>query len=269
VRRDFWGRKYDRTQQHVVLPSYFEVDRQYRVSVLDDLAGAAPRSSHEDFYIVMEEIFCQSIPLLQSVYGYCRQIRQEVRTWEGPEMLDDDPESESPLPGILANPCSLREQKLQVTTRVETYLVTESFASEWRLGGRSHEEIVATALFVVDCYADLNECHVEFKRAFHKRKAHYVEKTLGGAQGRPVHKDWQIESPLSFLHPPSSLPIKAHGSSVIATTVFKKLVRCPYFLPLALLPMSQTTLFAFLVLESYIYATEGDLIGSLVRHPSA
>jgi len=199
VTRDFWGRIYDITQQHIVLPSYFQIDQESRVSIMDDLADLSPRSNNEDFYRVLEDVFGRCVPFLESVYGYCRQIRQEVRTWEGSEMIEyeDHPQTleveTRPLPGMMSFPCSLRDQKLQVVTHVETYSVSGAFASKWRLGGRPHEEIVGTAVIIVECGA-LNACHVEFKRAFHKREAHYTERNLGGAQGRPVHKDRLIQT---------------------------------------------------------------------------
>lgn len=80
---------------------------------------------------------------------------------------------------------SLKERKLQVITKIVDYEIsdTKSYEGVWHVEGMSHEEIVATCVYVLDRDEDLEGGNILFKRAYHTNEVGFIAGHTG--QMRP------------------------------------------------------------------------------------
>lgn len=126
----------------------------------------APRDHpvNAPLYASLERLFEHCLPFIESVYSYIWSIRPNLRD-EG-----DDTDSYMQSVGRLAAEpyCHLRGQKLQVITKIVDYELQpdQIHSSVWHVEGMSHEEIILTALYIVDRDADIEGASIEFKRGF-------------------------------------------------------------------------------------------------------
>ena len=189
---DYWGREYEASAKYQWLPTYFDVDVDGTCSICDYINNLVPRSDHESLYVSLAQLFSHALPLLESVYGYCRVVKtyhlrshDDVPCWRRPE---PNPISEVPV--------SLRGQRLQVITKIVDYELApgQSYEGVWHVEGMSHEEIVATAIYFIDRDEDIVGGNILFKRAFHMEEADYVFSNVD--QIRPVELDSQVQKGL-------------------------------------------------------------------------
>jgi len=81
---------------------------------------------------------------------------------------------------------SFRGQKLQVITKIVDYEFDgnkSNYEGVWHVEGMSHEEIVATCVYVLERDEDIKGGDILFKRAFHKNELGYMTRRVG--QVRP------------------------------------------------------------------------------------
>jgi hypothetical protein len=91
---------------------------------------------------------------------------------------------------------SLRGQRLQVITKIVDYELDDnkSYEGVWHVEGMSHEEIVATAIYVLERDDDIIGGNILFKRAMHGTELVDIAERTG--QQRPEPQDNVIRSGL-------------------------------------------------------------------------
>jgi hypothetical protein len=109
---DFWGRKYEASCQYQWLPTYFDVGPDgTSCTICDYINNLVPRSQYNDLYQSLQELFSLALPLLESVYSYCRLVKRDhLHTWQP-----------VPPPQLEENAVSLSSQRLQVITKIFHY----------------------------------------------------------------------------------------------------------------------------------------------------
>eukprot|EP00980_Cylindrotheca_fusiformis_P013385 scaffold3410_cov141-Cylindrotheca_fusiformis.AAC.28 len=178
---DYWGRAYEASAKYQWLPTYFDIGVDGNCTICDYINNIVPRAKHEDLYASLGQLFSQALPLIESVYSYCRIVKeQHLRSAEGEVEYDN-----SPIEEIEEVPVSLRGKQVQVVTKIVDYELSpgQTYEGVWHVEGMSHEEIVATAIYFIDRDEEIEGGNILFKRAFHKREAQYIFSTVD--QGRP------------------------------------------------------------------------------------
>ncbi|MCA9712283.1 MAG: DUF4246 family protein, partial [Myxococcales bacterium] len=165
--RDRWGRPYERSK-YQWLPTPFAVDRQGGVRVLSYINNL-DRNVYPEVYDDLAELFGVMLPLFESVYGYAGSVAfhsEDVPEHELPEGRPRRKASKNP------SPISLRDRELQVITKIVEYRVgPEPFESVWHVEGMSHENILATGVYVLDRDPALEGGDLQFKRAYTREEA--------------------------------------------------------------------------------------------------
>jgi len=183
-RQDYWGRQYETSAKYQWLPTYFDIGMDGSCTICDYINNLVPRSMHEDLYTSLAQLFSHALPLLESVYSYCRVVKEHHLRDHEEEMEWHD----GPLEAIQEVPLSLRGQRLQVVTKIVDYEVSpgQSYEGVWHVEGMSHEEIVATAIYFIDRDKDITGGNILFKRAFHRQEANYIFSGIDQMRPREV-----------------------------------------------------------------------------------
>eukprot|EP00526_Cylindrotheca_closterium_P011461 CAMPEP_0113621420 /NCGR_PEP_ID=MMETSP0017_2-20120614/10946_1 /TAXON_ID=2856 /ORGANISM="Cylindrotheca closterium" /LENGTH=494 /DNA_ID=CAMNT_0000531165 /DNA_START=1 /DNA_END=1485 /DNA_ORIENTATION=- /assembly_acc=CAM_ASM_000147 len=189
---DYWGRKYEASAKYQWMPTYFDIAEDGSCAICDYINNLVPRSEHEDLYKSLAQLFSQALPLIESVYGYCRVVK------ENHIQLDDEDlgYSEKPVPPIGERAVSLRGRQVQVVTKIVDYEFEpgQTYEGVWHVEGMSHEEIVATAIYFIDRDEEIEGGDILFKRAFHKQEATFIFSSVN--QDRPRELDEKINEGL-------------------------------------------------------------------------
>jgi Protein of unknown function (DUF4246) len=164
---DLWGRPYERSK-YQWLPTPFAVDHNGGVKILSYINNL-DRNVYPEAYDDLAELFGVMLPLFESVYGYAKSVafhNEEVGEHELPEGSPRRKPSKSPAR------VSLRGRTLQVITKIVEYrLGTTPFESVWHVEGMSHENILATGVYVLDRDPALEGGELQFKRAYTQDEA--------------------------------------------------------------------------------------------------
>ena len=173
---DYWGREYEESAKYQWLPTYFDVDLDGNCEICDYINNLVPRSEHEELYTSLADLFSQTLPLLESVYSYCRVVKGRLR--QDNEELDYDSRIDPKFEEI---PVSLRGKRLQVITKIVDYELGpgKTYEGVWHVEGMSHEEIVATSIYFIDRDEDIVGGDILFKRAFHRDEATFIFSNIG------------------------------------------------------------------------------------------
>lgn len=165
--RDFWGRPYERSM-YQWLPTPFAVDRSGGVKILSYINNL-DRNVYPEIYDDLAELFGAMLPRFESVYGYAKSVAflgEEVPEHELPEG------SPRRKPGKGPAPSSLRGRTLQVITKIVEYRPgPEPFESVWHVEGMSHENILATGVYVLERDPAIEGGALQFKRAYTQDEA--------------------------------------------------------------------------------------------------
>ncbi|CAJ1967654.1 unnamed protein product [Cylindrotheca closterium] len=193
--KDYWGREYEASAKYQWLPTYFDVAEDGSCIIRDYINNLVPRSDHEELYGSLAQLFSQALPLIESVYGYCRVVKEDHIRDEDDD-LDYNPKPAGP---IEERPVSLRGQQLQVVTKIVDYELGpgQTYEGVWHVEGMSHEEIVATAIYFIDRDAEIEGGDILFKRAFHKQEAMFIYSSVD--QTRPPELEDKIDEGLMPL----------------------------------------------------------------------
>ncbi|CAJ1945269.1 unnamed protein product [Cylindrotheca closterium] len=172
--KDYWGRPYEASSKYQWLPTYFSIGNDGSCTICDYINNLVPRTENEALYGSLAQLFSQALPLIESVYGYCRVIKEEqyIRMDDDSEISYDSVDLES----MDEKPVSLRGKEIQVVTKIVDYELGpgETYEGVWHVEGMSHEEIVATAIYFIDRDEEIKGGDILFKRAFHKQEAMYI-----------------------------------------------------------------------------------------------
>lgn len=169
--KDFWGRDYE-TSKYQWLPTYFDISTCGSCHICDYVNNIVPASSHRQLYEILEGLFERILPCIESVFSYVQEISPQIRRQGDSEVEYDD----SAIEAIDEKYCSLRGQRLQVITKIVDYELKagESYEGVWHVEGMSHEEIVCTAVYILEKHSTLQGGDIEYKRAFHEKEATYI-----------------------------------------------------------------------------------------------
>ena len=169
--KDFWGRDYE-TSKYQWLPTYFDISNDGSCHICDYINNIVPASSHRQLYEILEGLFERILPCIESVFSYVQEVSSQIRK-EGDGHVEYDA---SDIEAIDEKYCSLRGQRLQVITKIVDYELKagESYEGVWHVEGMSHEEIVCTAVYILEKDSTLQGGDIEYKRAFHEQEASYI-----------------------------------------------------------------------------------------------
>jgi len=157
-RVDFWHRKYE-DSIYQWLPSEVRVSNRGDCKFTSYINNLEQESSAA-LYSALEDLLRYALPHFERVYEYILAL----------EFVSDSDESD--LEDLEYEPRGgtgkLRGRTLQVVTKIVDYELAEgdSFEGVWHVEGMSHENIVATCLFIADRDSRLDGGELEFKRAF-------------------------------------------------------------------------------------------------------
>ncbi|CAJ1967646.1 unnamed protein product [Cylindrotheca closterium] len=184
--KDYWGRKYETSAKYQWLPTYFDIGLDGSCTICDYINNLVPRQQHEELYELLGHLFSQALPLIESVYGYCRVVKEKHIRMESHERVDYS--YTSVVKPIEEQPISLRGKQLQVVTKIVDYELGpgETYEGVWHVEGMSHEEIVATAIYFIDRDEEIEGGELLFKRAFHKQEASYIFSHVDQVRPRDV-----------------------------------------------------------------------------------
>lgn len=204
VPSDYWGRKYEESAKYQWLPTYFEISEDGSCKICDYINNLVPRAEHEALYRSLSQLFSQALPLIESVYAYCRVVKEggHIR-YESDDEISYDDES---LEQLEEMPVSLRGKQVQVVTKIVDYELGpgETYSGVWHVEGMSHEEIVATAIYFIGRDDEIEGGDILFKRAFYKKEAQFIFSSV--EQIRPTEMEEVISEGLQPIGQAKTLP---------------------------------------------------------------
>jgi hypothetical protein len=158
---DFWGRKYE-DSRFQWLPALFGVSADGRSVKIKSYINNLSEHQHKDMYAALERLFAIFVPEFEDVYSYIKAVKFHGADKER-DLLDDTRVYEPDLAGA-----SLRGQDLRVITKIVSYELREGseFDGVWHVEGMSHENIIATGLYILDRDDEFGGGDLMFKRAF-------------------------------------------------------------------------------------------------------
>lgn len=168
-KKDFWERPYE-DSKFQWLPSIFDVSEDGENVSISSYINNLDRQQYHDVYVGLERLFKLFLPLFEKVYSYVRAVK-----FHGFEEVDDFFDVERTYqPDDSA--ASLRGRELKVITKIVEYQLREGdeFDGVWHVEGMSHENIIATGLFILDREDDFGGGELLFKRAFLDFEAAYI-----------------------------------------------------------------------------------------------
>lgn len=167
-KEDFWKRPYE-ASKFQWLPSLFKVSDNGEVSIASYINNLdMQRYGH--LYESLEELFKQFLPLFEKAYGYVRAVKfhgfDEAQDLFGvPRVYEPDEISSS-----------LRGRELKVITKIVEYRLrpNQEFDGVWHVEGMSHENILATGLYILEREDGFRGGDLLFKRAFLDYEASHI-----------------------------------------------------------------------------------------------
>ena len=149
-------------------------------------------------YASLEGLFSDALPSIESVYNYARQVKPNIRY----NKFDNNYNWSREIPRIEEKGhCSLKGQRLQVITKIVDYELEpgQTYDGVWHVEGMLHEEIVATALYVLHRDEDIVGGDILFKRSFFNDEVDYIFTTIWQIRPYPLqdivdHHSWMLLS---------------------------------------------------------------------------
>ena len=170
---DYWGRKYEISAKYQWLPTYFEIGADGSCTICDYINNLVPRENYSDLYDSLQELFELALPLLESVYSYGRNLQRHLLNFDEDGLYQDD---DYDLQLSNEEYCSLKGKKVQVITKIVDYELGpgDTYEGVWHVEGMSHEDIVATSIYILERDEDIVGGNLFFKRAFHMGEASFL-----------------------------------------------------------------------------------------------
>jgi hypothetical protein len=178
--KDFWGREYE-DSIYQWLPAEFFIAEDGKATIKSYINNL-DRNKYPGVYGILERMFEGVLPMFESV---CSSLRNDFYGVDGVEK------------GIKS--ISLRNRTLQVVTKIVEYRVNreENFDGVWHVEGMSHEEVLATALCIVQRDDNFAGAEIEFRRfllaeegddliSSTPQNANRPTDTMGGGDVRPL-----------------------------------------------------------------------------------
>jgi predicted DNA-binding WGR domain protein len=184
-KHDRWGRTYE-SSKYQWLPTPFAVNRDGKVNITSYINNLDEK--YTGLYANLAALFACALPLFESVLGYV----EETTFWqENLKDMEDEselPEEDNPSQKKI-KPLSLKGKELQVIPKIVEYHLEEGETHEgvWHVEGMSHENIIATCVYVLDRDEAIDGGRLSFKRAYTIEEAGLLFWNVD--QGRPMAVD--------------------------------------------------------------------------------
>lgn len=183
--KDLWGRPYE-SSKYQWLPAEVDVSEtgscawKSYINNLDETKYSA-------LYGELAVLLGLSLPYLEAVWGYATTIRFHDGSEDGIN-FDDGPAHPQPL--------KLKGRRLQVIVKIVDYELSSGMDHEgvWHVEGMSHENIVASVVYIMRKDEGLLGANLQFKRAFLEEEAGALFEDL--PQCRPAAVDSLIKEGL-------------------------------------------------------------------------
>lgn len=216
---DMWARPYE-DSVYQWLPSIFQVNEAGDSVRILSYINNLDEKKYAGLYRALEKLFVEFLPMFEEVYAYARAI--DFHTVEN--NVDLDLVKPKPYEPDLKAAC-LRNRELKVITKIVEYGLEhdQEFDGVWHVEGMSHENIVATGLYILNRDEDFEGGDLLFKRAFLKPEAADVFR--GVPQDRHPVTEKVIEDglvPLGRLETPCNRMIVFPNSHVHKLTTMKR-----------------------------------------------
>jgi hypothetical protein len=196
--KDFWGRSYEESI-YQWLPAEIHVSNEGKAKI-DSYINNLDRRKYPNIYLQLEGLFESVLPLFEAV---CGSLRNDFYGVGGKDL------------GKKA--VGLRDRKLQVVTKIVEYRVNreENFDGVWHVEGMSHEEVMATALCIIQRDENFSGAEIEFRRFLYEdegntliystpQNAKRPTDTMGGGDVRPLGR-METPAPRVIVFPNSHI----------------------------------------------------------------
>jgi hypothetical protein len=174
--KDLWGRPFEESV-YQWLPSQFDISAEGRCTI-SSYINNLKRKDNPDLYINLQKLFEKFLPHFEAVCAYGRNI-------QFPES-DLGPFHYFSLDKRFENTAvSLRSRSLQVITKIVDYELAPAasggskYEGVWHVEGMSHENIVATGLYILERGENIDGGYLLFKRAFLSQESTHMQHHLG------------------------------------------------------------------------------------------
>jgi len=163
TKTDLFGRKYE-DSKYQWLPCDFELDACGDARFRSQIENCW-REENADLYPVLERLLSIAKPMIEQVVTYASWIAPGL----DPKARQDDDSSSAPPTEIkrLPSPSNLLNQ-FQAIPKIVTYRLKpgQVYEGVWHVEGMSHENIIATCLYILDRSDELQGGKIKFKRTF-------------------------------------------------------------------------------------------------------
>jgi hypothetical protein len=216
---DYWNRKYEKSN-YQWLPSEFNIDLQGNCKITSYINNLPEEETKMTSLI--EKLFSKVLPKMELMWSYIKTIK--LYNDEYIELYNES----SDINNIDIQPISFKGKTLQVITKIVTVELDDSTVEgAWHVEGMSHENIVATAVCVLEQSPDL-ETNLYFKRRFTIAEGALIFNNTG--QERPRYMDEYLgylnhimSEPLSGLIPLGKVSTKTGSITVFPNSHIHKL----------------------------------------------
>ena len=175
---DYWNRPYEKSK-YQWLPTDFQIDKNGKCTI-DGYINNIP-NNEINIKKNIESLFTEILPEFERVWNYINTIK--LYDDEDIELYFLDNNKTCLTKKLINN--SLKNRKLQVITKIITIdLDNSSLDGAWHVEGMSHENIVATAVCILEQTPDF-KATLYFKRRFTICEANLIHLNTG--QTRPEY----------------------------------------------------------------------------------
>jgi predicted DNA-binding WGR domain protein len=162
--QDRWGRNYE-TSKYQWLPTPFAISLEGKVEITSYINNLDEK--YTSLYNDLAKLFECALTLFESTLGYLAETTFWKENLEGMEDESELPDGELPSQKKV-KPYSLNGKTLQVIPKIVEYHLNEGEIHEgvWHVEGMSHENIIATCVYVLDRDEAMEGGRLAFKRAY-------------------------------------------------------------------------------------------------------
>lgn len=214
---DYWNRPYEKSN-YQMLPSEFEIDSSGKC-VIKGYINNIPREEKK-MYNLIEGLFEDILPDFEKMWSYITSIR----------LVDhDDYYYFRNYCDLKLVPKSLKSKSLQVITKItKTRLDNNSIEGAWHVEGMSHENIVASAVCVLNQSSKF-KAELRFRRRFTVCEGHrLMEKTVQNREPFidsyfSYYNDGHNDNPYQDMVPLGKISTKSGSVTVFPNSHIHKL----------------------------------------------
>jgi hypothetical protein len=187
-RKDMWGRPYE-TSKYQWLPSEVLVSDTGKCK-FETYINNLDQKKHDGIYLALEELLSRCLPLLEAswAHGSSIEVADSDEDFDDSDMEAGDPKEMEDR--------SLRNRTIQVITKIVDFELPAGGKHEgvWHVEGMSHENIVATAEYILQKDDCLSGGNLEFQRQFTRGEGGSMFR--GFSQCRPSSLNYLVEKGL-------------------------------------------------------------------------